>query len=183
MKTFLYALKCPFSGKIRYIGKSDDPYGRRLRHCTTRAMTHKWCWIESLRRQGKKPVLEILCSVNKSDWQFWERKFIAGFKQAGLDLVNGTEGGDGVVPTPETREKMGRANRGRKASVSTREKLRVAHLGQSRPCSEETKQKMREKALGRRHTPETIAKLSVIQSNRDWGRGCPRNRKEVYATV
>lgn len=120
MKTvFIYALNDPnrqHLGKTRYIGKAEDPYRRYELHLefNYKEKTHKANWIRSLFRAGQTPILEILDEVPESEWSFWEREWIRLYRALGFDLTNGTDGGEGGIPTVETRAKMSAALSGEK---------------------------------------------------------------------
>jgi len=129
--TFIYALKEPDTGEIRYVGKSDSPKERFKQHVreAKKGGTHNRTWILSLQKLGLLPVLEVLDSVPSVEWDFWEREYIRLFKALGFRLTNTTEGGDGVflrVP----------GFTGKRHSEESNEKNRLAHLGKKRPPEE-----------------------------------------------
>lgn len=93
---FIYVLKEPDTGEIRYVGKSDNPK-TRLRAHVNRSKSHKdhrSCWIRSLLVRGTRPVLEIIDKVPETLWESAEMGYIHLYKSQGCDLVNGTPGGD-----------------------------------------------------------------------------------------
>jgi len=95
--TFIYALKDPRTNIIRYIGKANEPYKRYKNHlnkCRDKN-THKRNWINSLREEKLKPVLEILEEVSIDKWKDYERMYIK--KYIDCDLMNYTDGGDGAT--------------------------------------------------------------------------------------
>lgn len=73
--------------------------------------------------------------------------------------------------TPEQRARIGAAGKGRKHSEEMKAKLSAARIGIKK--SEETRKKMslaamgNKKCLGRKHTPEAIAKMSLAKRMRD----------------
>ena len=94
--TFIYALTCPISDNIRYIGKSDIPKARFAAHLRRKEVNpHKDNWIKSLALNGLLPKLEILDTVPKSEWEFWEKHYISLYRSWGVPLVNILDGGDG----------------------------------------------------------------------------------------
>lgn len=185
--TFIYAL-CEPAGKIRYVGKADAPVTRFKRHLSgsLKANTYLGRWLRVLDALGEKPVLEILDEVPKTQWQFWEREYIRVFRAIGMSLVNTSDGGDGVTFTPEVREKMAAASRGKKATAEAREKMsrgqrnnspetrakkRAAHLG--RPLSAEHRARISASLRGEKHpnfgkktSDETRLKMSVSHKQR-----------------
>lgn len=109
--TFIYTLNDPDTGKIRYVGKADDPLKRFKDHLRDRTINHRTNWIKSLASADKRPVLEILDEVPKTEWEFWEKEYIRVFRMIGMNLVNSTEGGEAPMS-------------GRKSSLQTRTKLK-----------------------------------------------------------
>lgn len=143
--TFIYALCEPGTRKVRYIGKSNNP-DRRLRYEHLRyehllradkRTTHLGCWLRRVIQSGKTPNLVILAEVSDRSWKTEECRYIAAARMLGLDLVNSTDGGDGVTMTPETRKKIGDKNRGRKRSLEYREQkskdMTGCRLGEKHP--------------------------------------------------
>ena len=136
--TFIYALCDPHTNEVRYVGKSDNPFLRLLNHCSEanrHTKSHCKAWIRGLLNKGKKPFLQILLEVSKSDWKYWEREMISLFWG---NLVNGTFGGDGVDATPEVRQK-----------------LRDSH---KRLMTPERREQISKSLMGKKQSPETILK-------------------------
>lgn len=105
--TFIYALKDPRTEIIRYIGKANDPskrYSNHINQCRDKN-THKRNWINNLRIEKLKPILEILEEVPIEKWKEYEKKYIK--KYIGNDLMNYTEGGDGCTFANKTSFKKG----------------------------------------------------------------------------
>jgi len=113
MKTFIYALKDPNTNKIRYVGKSNNPVKRLYDHIHSCYITHthKNKWIQSLLKENKKPIVEILEEVNILEWQFYEKYWINKLKKEGEKLTNIDEGGNGLE----------------KHSFNTKEKMKLRH--------------------------------------------------------
>lgn len=168
--TFIYALKCPLTAKVRYVGKADNPEKRFKQHIhkCRQSPSHKNSWISGLLNEGNKPVLEIIAEVPVSEWQQWERHYINLFKKQQLALVNMTDGGDnppintrrGYKISPEasanySRARLGNKNSlGRKYSEESLKKMSKSHKGEipwnkGIPHSEETKRKIGQKSRGR----------------------------------
>lgn len=145
--TFIYALKEPDTGEIRYIGKANDPKQRLRGHVSEArkrpGKTHKIDWIASLLEKGERPILDILDEVSEDLWESAEMGYIHWHRTIGCDLVNGTSGGDGLRGiSEETKEKIGSKHRGKIIPEWHRECSRVANTG-------------------RKHSPEAIEKIRV----------------------
>lgn len=107
--TFIYALKDPNTNNVRYIGKANDPYVRFRHHlikCRDKN-THKRNWINKLKDDNLKPILEILDEVPIDNWQKYEKMYIKKYLNDGCDLMNYTDGGDGATFANKTSYKKG----------------------------------------------------------------------------
>lgn len=124
--TYIYGLCDPRDGRVRYVGKADNPQARMKGHFNDKRNCHRVHWIQSLVEKGLKPALVIIQKVAKEEWQEWERYWISLYAEAGYELTNGTGGGDGVDSnvgrkrTPEHTAKMSAANMGNKYALGTR---------------------------------------------------------------
>lgn len=107
--TFIYILIDPVQNTIRYVGKTNNPDERFKNHKNKSRdkNTHKRNWINKLRSIGFKPEMEIIDEVSVSEWKYWEKFWIGYFKCLGFDLVNYTEGGDGLTFGNQTSFKKG----------------------------------------------------------------------------
>lgn len=107
--TFIYALKDPKTDKIRYIGKANNPderYHNHINKCRDKN-THKRNWINNLRQEKLKPILEVLEEVPIEQWKEYEKMYIKKYLDEGCDLMNYTEGGDGCTFGNKTSFKKG----------------------------------------------------------------------------
>jgi len=76
---YIYGLKCPISGNIRYIGKTkrlEKRYYCHLNPDKGDVNRHKKSWIKKLLKQGQKPELVILEKVYDGQWEEAEIKWI-----------------------------------------------------------------------------------------------------------
>lgn len=169
MKTaFIYGLRCPLTGQIRYIGKAANPKKRLSVHLASKERCHRTNWIQSLTKQHVIPVLEIIAEVPETDWQFWERSYIRLYRGLGFDLVNSTDGGEGSLMFGEKNPMFGR--------------LGEAHPMFGKKHSSETCAKMSAAHKGRKLSPETCAKMSEArrgEKNHNFGK---RGKKHSSAS-
>lgn len=166
--TKIYTLADPIDGLIRYVGKADYPVRRLAKHVyeSHKIASHKDRWIQSVLKSGRRPVYEILEVVPESEWISAEIYWISQLRAWGFDLVNGTHGGDGVFHTAEVREKIRKANIGKRHSEASRERMRLNNLGKK--LSAESKEKMSAKLRGRlpwctgkKLTPEHVENIRL----------------------
>lgn len=89
MKTSIYVLKDPITNEIRYVGCTKNVEQRYKAH-TNKARdynTPKREWLESLRIQGLKPILEVV-EVVENNYLEREKYYIQYYRKNGCDLTN-----------------------------------------------------------------------------------------------
>ena len=172
----IYVLIDPRDGRVRYVGKTANPVKRLPGHLAeARGERHRRaCWLRALLALGLEPTLEVIEEV-AGNGNERERFWIALYRSEGHDLVNGTDGGEGVTMTPEMRAKIGNANRGKIRTLEAREAMSTSRRGRLRPPeavaataqsnagqkrSDEFKARMRAARLGKVASEETRARLS-----------------------
>jgi hypothetical protein len=110
-KFLIYGLGDPQDGRLRYIGKSTSGLRRPKRHFEAyhlqKSETHKTHWIRKLQREGLQPFIVVIQELDVPEGlPELERGWIFYFRSLGCNLVNGTDGGEGVLnPLPEIRRK------------------------------------------------------------------------------
>lgn len=127
----VYLLSDPQNNAPRYVGITNNLKRRVQNHLTCSDATHRSCWIKSLLIKGFNPVMTVLEEVEARHRVDAEQAWILGFRQAGADLVNATDGGDGTLGqkfSPEAIQKMRIAQLGKTVSSDTRSKLRAANI-------------------------------------------------------
>lgn len=107
--TYIYVLIDPRTYDIRYVGKTNNIIDRYKNHTNPAKdkNTHKRNWINELRREGLKPIIQTIDKVLIDDWHDKEKFYITKFKEEGCSLVNHTEGGDGLSFGNQTSFKKG----------------------------------------------------------------------------
>lgn len=177
--TFIYALKEPDTGEIRYIGKADNPQNRLFGHLADKSRSHRTNWLRSLRESGQKPALEILDEVPVDLHESAEMGYIFLYNSQGCRLVNGTPGGEGPPSTagkkmpprtPEHCAKISAALTGKKKSPEHCAKVSAALTGKK--LSPEHCAKMSASGMGRpgtntgrKLTPEWRTNISKAQKD------------------
>ena len=164
MQTKIYHL-LDEHGNIRNVGKTSRDLTLRLnehiRDARSGTKNHRCNWIRSMLSKGLRPTIELQTEVS-SDGCRAEIAYIAYYKKMGVNLTNGTDGGEGttgLIPvnkgktglyhhTEETKRRIRDGGKGRIVSEATREKTRATLTGVPRP--EDVKRKIREKLTGRR---------------------------------
>lgn len=132
MPAFIYCLKDPTTGDVRYIGKADDPKRRLVKHLreSSQRKNHLGNWLRSLKRE--KPTLVILHEVAEHrSWAEEERRYISCALALGIDLVNATGGGEGGSGprSAETRAKISAKKKGVFRTPESCATMSAAHTG------------------------------------------------------
>lgn len=188
MHACIYLLLCPLSGQVRYVGKTSDELHKRLRAHLSEAkyknLGHRGSWIRGLMSRGKSPLIVKDVDVPPGEcWKQYERDRIAYYRSVGCDLVNGTDGGEGLSnPNDEVRFRMSESasircktdaglrhlqENGRKGGRLNKGKKKPPHVGAAvsasnkrRTVSIETRMKMGTVRKGRIYSPEHRRKIS-----------------------
>ena len=169
MKTKIYSLQDE-NGSIRYIGKTTKNLNDRLsRHlCDARRglRNHRCCWIRSVLSRGKWLSIFLIGEVEGNGCKE-EMAWIKHFRDEGVNLVNETDGGEGMCghkPTKETLVKMRIAAKKRSLTEEGKRNVRFARSKSSgntgKKHSEKTCKQMSISAIKRGISPEMRRKLN-----------------------
>jgi len=108
-KHYIYTLSDPISKEIRYVGKSNNPEKRLRRHlsdyCLFESWTSKNKWLLYLKNNNLFPLLGVIDEGDDESIDNLEIKWISHFKNAGFNLTNMTNGGDGFNWTGKKHSK------------------------------------------------------------------------------
>jgi hypothetical protein len=158
----VYGLCSSEDKKIRYVGQTTRTLADRLdSHIHPNAYGKKrrvWKWINGVINKGFK--VEMITLQSNAIWNTSEMQWIAWFKADGIDLVNGTSGGDGVLGRKKTdAEKlhMSKVMTGKKKSAEHIAKIVFARTGKK--LSAEIKQKLSLAKKGK--MPKNLAQLHI----------------------
>jgi len=132
MKTKIYALQDE-NGKIRYIGKTYKGLSKRLIEHLSVARSgkknHRCNWMRSVMTRGYIPAITLIGEI-KGDGCREEAAWIKYFRDEGVNLVNATDGGEGVPgwkPSEEMREQFRITTTEHMKSPAARLKSSIAH--------------------------------------------------------
>lgn len=93
-EVYIYGLKDPRTGEIRYVGKTVNPSSRFSFHMAGNDVNrHKQNWLTGLKREGVKPEMVILEVTDEDRWEGREKYWIAKGRKDGWPLTNIAEGG------------------------------------------------------------------------------------------
>lgn len=89
--TWIYALECPLARKIRYVGKSKDPYKRFEAHVSVAsAGDDRQEWLAGLKTRELRPILRLLEEVPEERASKTESAWIVTLLSEGHPLTNKT---------------------------------------------------------------------------------------------
>ena len=158
---------------IRYVGitRYEEPSRRFKDHCKAASQGKNLpvqCWI---RKNGADSITYSTLSI-VATWEeacAKERTIIKHLRDAGANLLNRTDGGDGglgMTHSKETKEKLSLMQKGKVFSETTRKKLSEANKG--KVLSEEHKNKIKKMIIdaNRKHTAEELRKMSDANKGR-----------------
>lgn len=164
---YVYVLTDPRTGDVRYVGVTDNPKKRLQGHIrdVKREKTHKANWIKSLLRDGLNPIMTLIDETDNENWQQCEIGWIAHYRAMGCNLVNSTDGGDGVRnPSEETRKRMSESA---KVKIFTNEHRRkIGDKSRGVPRSKETRRKISESKKGIPRDKKTVQKMAKNNPNK-----------------
>lgn len=155
----IYTLAHPLTGELRYVGKTTQTLNKRLgQHIdyAKKKRTKTGSWIQSLVKQGLKPIIEELDSVPVELTVITEQYWISQFKAWNYRLTNLTDGGEGLsgyTMSEESKRKISKSRKGINPNFN------ILH-------TEESKQKLREVHTGRKLSQESIDKIIAANKKR-----------------
>lgn len=100
---FIYALKDPVNGNVRYVGVTTDTQRRYEEHLRGIKQGRKVRqWVKSLMNQRRYPDMVILEEVKEEQWEEKEKYWIRFYRdKVGKKLKNGHYGGSYQRYSPE----------------------------------------------------------------------------------
>lgn len=167
-KLFVYALHHPASNRI-YIGKTTKGVRRPKEHFFPSSIERykdlpRTKWIVSLRKRGLEAQWVVL-EERATNEELCEAEcfYIEYFRSLGFQLLNCTEGGDGILGHKHdeaTREKMSQANIARIPDEEER-RARMREMSQKRWADLTQHEATSERQRGKRRSPEMVAKMAA----------------------
>lgn len=192
---YIYALICPDTQQVRYIGKTINPRNRMYGHINNskgnKKPTKVMCWVSSLLKAGKKPIMEILHETDNDNWEKLEIECIAQYR-ATSDLCNILDGGLIYVkdnnyvrkkmseskrnkPRPQyVKDKIAQAKKRLILTEDVRKKMGAANKG--KPMPQHVKEALAIANKGRIITEATKEKISKTKKARNYN--MPENSKQ-----
>lgn len=164
--TKIYALR--ENHFVRYVGKTSKSLEERLACHLNDArrgeQTYKCHWVRQMLLRGEIPRITLLEEVRGNGCAD-EIAWIKFFKDGGVDLVNGTDGGQGGIPTEAVRKKISFVKKGNCPShykgvprpLQVRLKISASKMGHDVPAY--VREKIRKTKTGVPQTPEAAQNI------------------------
>lgn len=176
----IYLVTNNITGKV-YIGQTISSIAARWKgHCNAGGNSRLWLSIE---RHGRSAfsVEKIDQADTKQELDELERFYIAAYGSRHKDVgYNFERGGSGEPKTKDAVERIAAKLRGRKVPKDAVEKMAATKRNRPRtPAEQAVLNRMAEMNRGRRHTAESIRKMSEAVTGRKTGPLTPEHRKKL----
>jgi hypothetical protein len=131
--TKIYTLSDPFTDKVRYVGRTNQPKIRLYNHIRSANILRKTknhAWINSVISKGGKPIMHIIDECESENYAELEMFYISLFKGLGFNLTNLTDGGDGSLGRPatdENKKKMSNFMKGNNYAIGSTHKRKCVY--------------------------------------------------------
>jgi group I intron endonuclease len=161
---YIYKLTDPKNNEVRYIGKTINIKRRYKQHLYDKRKSHKSSWVQSLRNQKLKPILEILETCENDNWKEREIYWIKQFN----NLTNLKEGGgsDYVRTTSdETRQRISLKHIGRKLSETWKTNIGLGAKTRKPVTIDDIKYTSIKDVMRKRHVRFSTAQRLVKNNN------------------
>jgi hypothetical protein len=145
-------------------------------------------WKRIVEKSGYRVDI-LVDGLTRSDALEKEIEFIKIYGRVNINtgilcnLTDGGEGGLGSVRTPEQRAKLkgviGMWMIGKKASEETKRKMSI----RSSNISEETRKKLSVTSKGRKHSPESILKMKLVQQKPPMSDAIKQKLRDVHLNL
>lgn len=176
LTTHIYSLSHPVTGEVRYVGKADNPKLRLYGHLNDPYDSEKTRWIKGIVDLGLKPIVDIIDTISKDNWVFWENHYVCLYRSWGFSLTNKSHvssdekkrkisiSNKKAFENPEVRLAISKRLTGRKISDATRAKLSAINTGAGSPffgkhLTDEHKKNISESQKGRKFSDESRERM------------------------
>ena len=176
IKYTIYKLIDPTDNRIRYVGLTFNDLKTRLKsHLYEPGKSHKIYWINKLKKQGLKPIIESIEEDISSYEMACNREiyYIDYFNSIGCDLTNMATGGNkNKKMSDETKKKMSESQKKRyeifKLEISEEVKIILSNKQKERFQNESERNKLRisNKRYEDSKTPEQKLQDILIQNSK-----------------
>ena len=153
----IYKILNLVNGKV-YIGKTIQLAEKRMGRHLVKSQGSRLVYRASHKYGADNLLFTIVergLSVEMLDER--EKYWIAQLDCMAPKGYNLTEGGDGGIPSEETRRKMSESRKGKTLSAESRRKISESRFGEDNPF------------FGRKHSAETKAKISITSRGKNNG--------------
>lgn len=184
-RVVVYGLSTSSDDRVRYVGQTIAPLKTRLRgHLRWARKGEKsalFGWIRKHLANGDEIMINPI--VRDAVLHETEIQIIAFYRAAGAKLVNSTNGGEGFVGLPRSKEhqqKIADAQRGQKREPLSEEmKQRLSEILKTRVFSEEHRRRISEKRKAQGISVEAQKKMAEGRRNSPLWHAAVGRRKDM----
>lgn len=156
----------------KYIGKTNQSLKeRRRKHYVDAKRGKKTVFCNALRKYEEDDFEWVVLEDNLTEEEAFEREiyYISLYNTyLSSEHYNMTPGGEGYALSDEIKEKISKANKGKKRTPEQNAKLSEAKKKLCLKWTEEQRQKHIERRTGSKHSQETIEKMKNVERTEDW---------------
>lgn len=156
----------------KYIGKTKEMLKeRRRKHYVDSKRGRKTAFCHALRKYKEEDFEWTVLEDNLTEEEALEKEiyYIALHNTYLSDEhYNMTPGGEGYSLSDEIKEKISKANKGKKRTPEQNAKLSEAKKRLGLKWTEEQRQKHIERRTGSKHSQETIEKMKNVEKTEEW---------------
>lgn len=164
MSFYVYIHNRPDTGKPFYVGKGK---GNRFKDRSQRSIH----WNNLVKKNGFIPII-VEHYATEQDALDGEANLIRYLRTRGYDLVNKTDGGNGMQGfshSQEAKRKIAVGLTGRYVSKETRERIAQSNLGKPKTAEHRLKCSIAKTGVKRKPiTEETRKRMSIASKGRKW---------------
>lgn len=176
----IYSITSP-SGKV-YIGQTVRPSVRFSSYRTLKCKGQRLLYRSFLKYGFDSHEIKIIHELPKDSgfdtMNQYEMLYISFYKDAGIEMLNLTNGGRNASPCTETRKLISDFNKGKPKSDAQKEKMRIAQIGKKMKRESVLKMIARRIELGSYRVPTK----KVKRSKEEVAKGISEKLKEYWAT-
>ena len=163
----IYKITNKINGK-QYVGFSKNTLEKRWKQHLRDAKRKDTHFANAIRNYGKDAwTLETVVQADDADWlhNVMEPHYIRLWNLTDRSVgYNSTFGGDGGVPSKETRKKISESRKGKCVGIDNPFYGRK-HTEETKKILKEKKQGNNHNRLGKKHSPETLERMRQARIN------------------
>lgn len=168
---YIYHLIDPRDGMIRYVGQTKDVKDRLASHLSPaflKRTNRKNNWLKRLKSLNLKPEIELIEQCDPDDANRLEIFWIGYYRYIGIQLYNGTSGGqyEGYRMMERKKKTAEQIERQRDTLKEGYRSGRITNQNKGKPMSDEQKKKLSTNTNFRNLSKESIEKRAKTNTGK-----------------